>query len=112
MTERRDFCEQPRLDALSAGKTVNGPLGVEQEMDWFEAGRERRLDQIFALTTEQSAAVALTSGCEPADEPKPRVGRRGNHSGASSHSSHSPWKPAWASKSSSPSGKSRAQMPQ
>ena len=73
MTEGRDFCEQPRLDELSAGETVNGPVGVHQEMDWFEAGRERRLDQIFALTTEQSASVTLASGREPAEEPKPRV---------------------------------------
>ena len=112
MTEGRDFCEQSRLDELSAGETVNGPVGVQQEMDWFEAGRERRLDQVFALTTEQPAAVALASGREPADEPKPRIGRRGDHSGASSHSSHWPWKPACASRSSSPSGRSRAQMPQ
>lgn len=112
MTEGRDFCEQPRLDELSAGETVNGAVGVQQEMDWFEAGRERRLDQVFALTTEQPAAVALTSGSKPADEPKPRIGRRSDHSGASSHSSHWPWKPACASSSSSPWGRSRAQMPQ
>ena len=30
-------------------------------MNWLEAGRERRLDEIFALTTEQSGAVALTA---------------------------------------------------
>jgi hypothetical protein len=73
VTEGRDFCEQPGLDELSIRQTVDRPLGVQEKMDWFEAGRERRLDQIFALTTEQSASVTLASGREPAEEPKPRV---------------------------------------
>ena len=101
-----------RLDELAAGETLNEAFPVQQEMDWLEPGRERRLDEIFALTTEQSRAVALAAGREPADEPKPRVRRRGDHSGASSHSSHWPWKPACASRSSSPSGRSLAQRPQ
>ena len=51
-------------------------------------------------------------GREPADKPKPRVRWRGDHSGAPSHSSHWPWKPACASRSSSPSGRSLAHRPQ
>jgi hypothetical protein len=112
VTEGRDFCEEGRLDELTAGETLDRALRVQQKMDWFEAGRERRLDQIFALTTEQPGAVALAAGRETADEPKLGVRRRGDHSGAPSHSSHWPWKPACASRSSSPSGRSRAQMPQ
>ena len=94
MAKRRDFSEEARLDELAAGETLDGPLPVQQEMNWLEPGRERRLDEIFALTTEQSGAVALAAGRKTADEPKPRVRRRGDHSGAPSHSSHCPWKPA------------------
>ena len=96
----------------AGGEKLDGPLSVQQEMNRLEPGRERRLDEIFALTTEQSGAVALTARRETADEPKPRIRRRSDHSGASSHSSHWPWKPAWASRSASPSGRSLAQRPQ
>ena len=52
MAQRRDFREEARLDELAAGETLNGTLPVQREVDWLEPGRERRLDEIFAVTTE------------------------------------------------------------
>ncbi|HEU6445610.1 MAG TPA: hypothetical protein VFL61_11180 [Gaiellaceae bacterium] len=69
MPERRDLGEKPRLDRLAGRKAFDWPLGVDQQLDGLEAGRERRLDEVFALTTEQAQALALTTGSETADEP-------------------------------------------
>ena len=82
VAERRDFREEARLDELAAGETLNRSAPRPAGDELARAGRERRLDEIFALTTEQPGAVALAAGRETADEPKPRVRRRGDHSGA------------------------------
>jgi hypothetical protein len=69
MPERRDLGEKLRLDPLAGRKAFDGALGVDQQLDGLEAGRERRLDEVFALTTEQAQSLALTTGSETADEP-------------------------------------------
>ena len=109
MSERRRLGEQARVNELRAGE-VHRPVGVDQQVDRLEAGRERRLDEVFALTNEEAEPFALPAGRQAPHETEPRVGRRGDH--GPSHSSHWPWNPAWARSTFSSSGQSRSQMPQ
>jgi hypothetical protein len=59
MAQRRDLCEEARVDLLRLREAGDGPLGIDKQLDGLDAGRERRLDQILALTTEQAQALAL-----------------------------------------------------
>jgi hypothetical protein len=52
MAEDGQLGEETRLHRLSAGEAVNRPLRIDQQLDRLEAGLERRLDEVFALTTE------------------------------------------------------------
>jgi len=67
--ERRDPCEQLRLDGLARDKQV----------DRLDAFRPRRLDEILALADEEAELRALAAAFEAADELQPRVGRRRDH---------------------------------
>jgi hypothetical protein len=70
MTERRDVCEQTRLDGLCMRKAreLRWTVGVDERLDRLEAGSERRLDEVFALTTEQPQPFTLASPVQAPDE--------------------------------------------
>lgn len=61
MSERGDLGEEARLDRLGPGQVERRPLCVDEQLNRLDAGRERRLHEIFALTTEQTQALALAA---------------------------------------------------
>jgi hypothetical protein len=61
VTQPGDLGEEARLDRLRLRETGDGPLGINEQLDRLEAGRERRLDQILSLTTEQAQALTLAA---------------------------------------------------
>lgn len=68
MAERRNVGQERWLHGLACAEAVDRTLRVDKELDRLDAGRERRPDQVFALTNEETQAVALTARREPADE--------------------------------------------
>ena len=88
MAQRGNLGEQAGLDSLARRELRHGPLGIHQQLDGLEGGRERRLDEIFTLTNEQAKALTLVPRGEPADEAQSRIRRRRDHYRSPSHSSH------------------------
>jgi hypothetical protein len=65
MRQRGHRREQLRRDRLAR----------DQELDRFDSGRLRRLDEVFPLRNEEALLVTLPPRREPADEPQARVRR-------------------------------------
>jgi hypothetical protein len=61
MSERRDLREEARFDRLRVGEARDRSLGVHEQFDRLESGRERRLDQILPFTTEKAQTLALVA---------------------------------------------------
>jgi len=61
MAERRDLCQEARFDQVRLREAGHRPIGIDEQLDRLDAGRERRLDEILSLTTEQAQALALTA---------------------------------------------------
>lgn len=90
MAESRHLSEEPGVDFLGIREPLDRTLGVDEQLRGRDVGRERRLDEVFALTDEEAEAFTLLSGGEPPDEPEPGIRSGGDQTGSPSHSSHWP----------------------